>query len=114
MSRALDFLAAVQLGTGLTDVYTFTTGLSNAKLEAVIWICNTDVVERTMTLRIGIGTLTVANSLFDGTQMTRGKVYVCGQQGDFSIILREGWKIQGLSDLANKVTVTVFGAKVLD
>lgn len=112
--RVLDFLGVAQLGTGATQVFLADSGQPNAKWEVVLWICNTDTADRTVTIRIGTGTLTAANSLFDGTVMSAGKVYVCGQQGDFSIILKAGWKVEGLSDAASKITVTLFGAAIRD
>lgn len=112
--RVLDFLASAQLGTGATTIFTADAGQPNAKWELILWICNTDTVDRTVTIRIGTGSLTAANSLFDGTVMSAGKVYVCGQQGDFSIVIKAGWKIEGLSDAANKITATIFGAAVRD
>lgn len=110
--EALYKLAQVQLGTGATSIYTAPAQPNNTRVRIVMWICNTDTAQRTVTIRHGTGTLTAANSLFDGTIMSPGKVYVCGSQENFSICVQAGEKLEGLADAASKITVTIYGALI--
>lgn len=111
-TSAIKPLGQVQLGTSLTTVYTAPTQPPNMKTRVTnIWICNTDTAERTVTLRYGSGTLTAANSLFDGTPIEANNVYnIVGEA--LGMTMSAGDKIQGLSDVAAKITVSVFGEEI--
>lgn len=113
MIQAIKVLGQVQLGTSLTTIYEPPTAPPN--LKAVVrgmWICNTDSVERTVTIRHGAGTLTAANSLFEDTPIEANNVYNVGSNEGFGMILGAGDKVQGLSDAASKITVTLFGEEI--
>lgn len=103
-------LAQVQLGVTLTDVIDKTgTPPPTIVQISTIWICNVTNASRTVTLRIGVPTLTTANSLFENNSIPANDTWVVGSAGEFVGDLNAGMKIQGLCDSANGVTVTVFG-----
>jgi hypothetical protein len=96
----------------LADIYAPPAQPPNSTgLVGALWICNTDTVARTVTIRIGTGTLTAANSILDGTSIDANSSYVLLGQGDFSLTLQAGQKIQGLASVASKITVTVMGVE---
>lgn len=112
MDSAIKPLGQVQLGTALTTVYTAPAQPPNMKTKVTsIWICNTGA-DGTVTIRYGTGTLTAANSIFDGTAIEAHNVYNVGSEKGLGIILNAGDKIQGLADAANKITVSVFGEEI--
>lgn len=102
-------LGQVQLGTGLTTIYTPPTGTGNltGRVNA-IWICNTDSAARTFTLRHGVGSLTVANSLAEAVPINGNTTYVLSGS-EWIITLATGSQLQALADAASKITVTVYG-----
>lgn len=92
----------VQLGTTTTTICTAATGY--AEILKQIVICNTDTVDRTVTLAIG-SAATAANRLMSNLPIGANDTIVF----DTAIVLAAGETLQGLSDTASKVTVTVIG-----
>ena len=91
-----------QLGTTTTTICTAATGY--AEILKQIVICNTDTVDRTVTLAIG-SAATAANRLMSNLPIGANDTIVF----DTAIVLAAGETLQGLSDTASKVTVTVVG-----
>ncbi len=92
----------IQLGTSTTTIATAPTGY--AEIIKQIIITNTDTVDRTVTLAIG-SAATAANRLLSNLPIGANDVIVW----DTAIVLAAGETLQGLSDTAAKVTVTVVG-----
>jgi hypothetical protein len=92
----------VQLGTTTTTICTAATGY--AEIIKQIIICNTDTVDRTVTLAIG-SAATAANRLMSALPIGANDIMVF----DTAIVLAAGETLQGLSDTAAKVNVTVVG-----
>jgi hypothetical protein len=92
----------VQLGITTTTICTAATGY--AEIIKQIIICNTDTVDRTVTLAIG-SAATAANRLMSALPIGANDIMVF----DTAIVLAAGETLQGLSDTAAKVTVTVIG-----
>jgi hypothetical protein len=91
-----------QLGTTTTTICTAATGY--AEILKQIVICNTDTVDRTVTLAVG-SAATAANRLMSGLPIGANDTIVF----DTAIVLAAGETLQGLSDTGSKVTVTVVG-----
>lgn len=91
-----------QLGTTTTTICTAATGY--AEILKQIVICNTDTVDRTVTLAVG-SAATAANRLMSSLPIGANDTIVF----DTAIVLAAGETLQGLSDTASKVTVTVVG-----
>lgn len=110
--RASKPLAQVVLGTSLTDILVCQDFPNNTVIEIdALWIANTDSVGHDVTLRVGTGTLTVANALGEAWAMLANESFLLGV-GMIIIRLQPGQKMQGLADAADKVTVTVYGSVV--
>ena len=92
----------VQLGTTTTVIATAATGYADIIKQIII--CNTDTIDRTVTLAIG-SAATAANRLFSALPIGANDVMVW----DTALVLAAGETLQGLSDTAAKVTVTVVG-----
>ena len=92
----------VQLGTTTTTIVTAATGYADILKQIVI--CNTDTVDRTVTLAIG-SAATAANRLMSNLPIGANDTIVF----DTAIVLAAGETLQGLSETASKVTVTVVG-----
>jgi hypothetical protein len=92
----------VQLGTTTTTICTAATGY--AEVIKQIIIANTDTVDRTVTLAIG-SAATAANRIMSALPIGANDLIVW----DTAIVLAAGETLQGLSDTASKVTVTVVG-----
>ena len=92
----------VQLGTTTTVIATAATGYADIIKQIVI--CNTDTVDRTVTLAIGTAA-TAANRLMSALPIGANDIMVW----DTAIVLAAGETLQGLSDTADKVTVTAVG-----
>ena len=92
----------VQLGTTTTTICTAATGY--AEIIKQIIICNTDTIDRTVTLAIG-SAATAANRLMSALPIGANDLMVF----DTAIVLNAGETLQGLSDTAAKVTVTAVG-----
>jgi hypothetical protein len=92
----------IQLGTSTTTICTAATGF--AEIIKQIIITNTDTVDRTVTLAIG-SAATAANRLLSTLPIGGSDVIVW----DTAIVLAAGETLQGLSDSASKITVTVVG-----
>lgn len=92
----------IQLGTTTTTIATAVTGY--AEIIKQIIITNTDTIDRTVTLAIG-SAATAANRLLSALPIGANDVIVW----DTAIVLNSGETLQGLSDSASKVTVTVVG-----
>lgn len=91
-----------QLGTTTTTIVTAATGYSNIIKQIII--TNTDTIDRTVTLAIG-SAATAANRLLSTLPIGGSDVMIW----DTAIVLAAGETLQGLSDTAAKVTVTVVG-----
>lgn len=92
----------IQLGTSTTTIATAATGYDEIIKQIII--TNTDTIDRTVTLAIG-SAATAANRLLSALPIGANDVIVW----DTAIVLAAGETLQGLSDTASKVTVTVVG-----
>ena len=92
----------IQLSTTTTTIATAATGY--AEIIKQIIITNTDTIDRTVTLAIG-SAATAANRLLSNLPIGANDVIIW----DTAIVLAAGETLQGLSDTAAKVTVTVVG-----
>lgn len=92
----------VQLGTTTTTIVTAATGYADIIKQIII--CNTDTIDRTVTLAIG-SAATAANRLMSALPIGANDLMVF----DTAIVLAAGETLQGLSDTAAKVTVTAVG-----
>jgi hypothetical protein len=92
----------VQLGTTTTVIATAATGYADIIKQIII--CNTDTIDRTVTLAIG-SAATAANRLMSALPIGANDLMVF----DTAIVLTAGETLQGLSDTAAKVTVTAVG-----
>jgi hypothetical protein len=92
----------VQLGTTTTVIATAATGYADIIKQIII--CNTDTIDRTVTLAIG-SAATAANRLMSSLPIGANDLMVF----DTAIVLAAGETLQGLSDTADKVTVTAVG-----
>jgi hypothetical protein len=92
----------VQLGTTTTTICTAATGYDEIIKQLII--CNTDTIDRTVTLAIG-SAATAANRLMSALPIGANDLMVF----DTAIVLNAGETLQGLSDTADKVTVTAVG-----
>jgi hypothetical protein len=92
----------VQLGTSTTTIVTAATGYADIIKQIII--CNTDTIDRTVTLAIG-SAATAANRLMSALPIGANDLMVF----DTAIVLAAGETLQGLSDTAAKVTVTAVG-----
>jgi hypothetical protein len=91
-----------QLGTSTTTICTAATGY--AEILKQIIITNTDTVDRTFTLAIG-SAATASNRIISALPIGANDVMVF----DTAIVLAAGETLEGLSDTASKVNVTVVG-----
>ena len=92
----------IQLGTTTTTICTAATGY--AEVIKQIIICNTDTVDRTVTLAVG-SAATASNRIMSALPIGANDVIVW----DTALVLAAGETLQGLSDTASKVNVTVVG-----
>jgi hypothetical protein len=92
----------VQLGTSTTTICTAGTGITEVIKQIII--CNTDTVDRTVTLAIG-SAATAANRIVSALPIGANDVIIL----DTALVLLTTETLQGLSDSASKVTVTVVG-----
>jgi len=91
-----------QLGTSTTTICTAASGY--AEVIKQIIICNTDTVDRTVTLAIG-SAATAANRLMSQLPIGANDIMVF----DTAIYIADGETLQGLSDTADVVNVTAVG-----
>jgi hypothetical protein len=91
-----------QLGTSTTTLVTAASGYANIIKQIII--TNTDTIDRTVTLAIG-SAATAANRLLSALPIGANDVIIW----DTAIVLAAGETLEGLSDTASKVTVTVVG-----
>jgi hypothetical protein len=109
---AIVILAQVQLGAALADVYTAGSKPNPFVAKASeLWICNTDSSPRALTLRIGTSgaTLNTTNSLYEACQMPANATWRVNGGGGLIGAINAGYKLQGLADVASKITITLFG-----
>lgn len=92
----------IQLGTTTTVLATAASGYADIIKQIII--ANTDTVDRTVTLAIG-SAATAANRIMSALPIGANDLMVW----DTAIVLNAGETLQGLSDTAAKVTVTVVG-----
>ena len=95
-------VAATQLGTTTTTIATAAANYDYIVKQIII--CNTDGVDRLVTLAIG-SAATAANCFIYNLPVAAYDTVV----HDTGIILASGETLQGLSDTASKVNVTVVG-----
>jgi hypothetical protein len=93
---------ATQLGTSTTTVATVPA--STVYVVKQIIVCNTDTVDRTVSLATGTAA-TAANRFVSGLPIGANDTLVL----DTALVLYATETIQGLSDTASKVNVTVIG-----
>jgi hypothetical protein len=92
----------IQLGTTTTVLATAASGYDDIIKQIII--ANTDTVDRTVTLAIG-SAATASNRIMSALPIGANDLMVW----DTAIVLNAGETLQGLSDTAAKVTVTVVG-----
>ena len=92
----------VQLGTSTTTICTAGTGITEVIKQIII--TNTDTVDRTVTLAIG-SAATAANRILSALPIGANDVIIL----DTALVLLTTETLQGLSDTAAKVNVTVVG-----
>lgn len=92
-----------QLGTTTTTLFTVATAHQYAVKQIII--CNTDGVDRTVNLAYDATAATAANCFVFQLPIAAYDTVVL----DTAIVLESGDTLQGLSDTANKVTVSVTG-----
>jgi len=92
----------VQLGTSTTTICTAGTGITEVIKQIII--TNTDTVDRTVTLAIG-SAATAANRILSALPIGANDVIIL----DTALVLLTTETLQGLSDTASKVNVTVVG-----
>ena len=91
-----------QLGTTTTTLCTVTAG--HTFIVKQIIICNTDTVDRTVTLAIGTAA-TAANRIMSTLPIGANDVMIW----DTALVLLTTETLQGLSDTASKITITCVG-----
>ena len=91
-----------QLGTSTTTLCTVTSGHTYVVKQIII--SNTDTVDRNVTLAIG-SAATAANQIMSALPLGANDLMVW----DTALVLNTTETLQGLSDTASKVTVTVVG-----
>jgi hypothetical protein len=91
-----------QLGTSTTTL--FTVASSRTAVIKQIIIANTDTVDRAVTLSIG-SAATAANRIMSALPIGANDIMVW----DTALVLNAAETLQGLSDSASKVNVTVVG-----
>ena len=92
----------IQLGTTTTTICTVTS--AHTFVVKQIIIANTDTVDRTVTLAIG-SAATASNHIMSALPIGANDLMVW----DTALVLNSTETLQGLSDTASKVTVTVVG-----
>ena len=92
----------IQLGTSTTTICTAGSGITEVIKQIII--CNTDTVDRTVTLAVG-SAATAANRILSALPIGANDVIIL----DTALVLLTTETLQGLSDTASKVTVTVVG-----
>lgn len=95
-------VAATQLGTSTTTICTVPTGYQYIVKQIII--CNTDGIDRLVSLSIGSAAV-VANRFISTMPIPASDTVV----HDTGIVLNAGETIQGLSDSASVVNITVVG-----
>jgi hypothetical protein len=108
---AIKPLGRAVLGTGLTDIVVAPSAAPNSISEIfVIWVANTDTAVRTVSLRTGSGALvSPGNSLGEGWAIPANTTFEIDGSSSHVCVLKQGEKLQGLCDVANKVTVSCYG-----
>jgi len=91
-----------QLGTSTTTICTAGSGITEVIKQIII--CNTDTADRTVTLAIG-SAATAANRIVSALPIGANDVIIL----DTALVLLTTETLQGLSDTASKVNVTVVG-----
>ena len=92
----------IQLGTSTTTICTAGAGITEVIKQIII--CNTDTVDRTVTLAVG-SAATAANRILSALPIGANDVIIL----DTALVLLTTETLQGLSDTASKVNVTVVG-----
>jgi hypothetical protein len=92
----------VQLGTTTTTICTAAAGYTEVIKQIII--CNTDTVDRTVTLAIGTAA-TAANRIMSALPIGANDIMVF----DTALVLAATETLQGLADAASVVNVTAIG-----
>jgi hypothetical protein len=92
----------IQLGTSTTTIATVPSGYTEVIKQIII--ANTDTVDRNVTLSIG-SAATAANRIMSALPIGANDIMVW----DTALVLNAGETLQGLSDTASRVNVTVVG-----
>jgi hypothetical protein len=92
----------IQLGTTTTTICTAASGRTEVIKQIII--CNTDTVDRTVTLAIG-SAATAANRIMSAVPIGANDIMVF----DTALVLAATETLQGLSDASNVVNVTAIG-----
>lgn len=112
MPAAVKPLGQIQLGTSLTTIYTPPAFPANLQARVNgIWIANTDAAAHTVTLRVGSGTLTVANSLGEAWPIAANTTFML-TGSEWFLVITAGQLLQGLADTASVITVSVYGEEI--
>lgn len=91
-----------QLGTSTTTIATVASGYTEVIKQIII--ANTDTVDRTVTLAIG-SAATAANRIMSALPIGANDIMIW----DTALVLNSTETLQGFSDSASKVNVTVVG-----
>lgn len=92
----------IQLGTSSTTIATAAAGQTEVIKQIII--ANTDTVDRTVTLAIG-SAATAANRIMSALPIGANDIMIW----DTALVLNATETLQGLSDTASRVNVTVVG-----
>lgn len=95
-------VAATVLGTTTTTICTVPTGYQYIVKQVII--CNTDTIDRLVSLAIG-SAATLGNRFVSLLPIAASDTIVL----DTGLVLNAGETLQGLSDFANEINVTVVG-----
>jgi hypothetical protein len=114
MTPSIIKLAQVRSGPLATPVSVYTVPAAPPSTVAevqAIWLANTDNSTHGITLRCGIGTLTIANSLIEDSQIPGFTTYIIN--GERIAVLMAGESLQASDDGGgSRFTITLYGALI--
>lgn len=113
MIGAVKPLAQVVVGTSDTVIYTGLAGSTAPVITygGMLWVCNTDSVDRTFSLRFWLtGVLSADNALQEAQDIkARTAFYYNFHEPGFPI--PTGYTLYGSASVAGKIVMTLFGAE---
>jgi hypothetical protein len=111
MTPAVSRLAQVQLGAAQGLIYTPPAFPPNTLVKVTtMWICNTDPVNPVnVTIRVGSGVLTAANSLLEQAKLDPASSWFFDTASDAIVHMNQGDTMQGLGSIGGAITVTLGG-----